>query len=371
MALNDNIADALVGHQIGLQRLSNATVRKIVALLGRVDAQIVERLLREDLTQLGRSRQAELLADIRRIIDSVYEDATGQLQIELEKLAEYEVEYQADLFRRLLPINFDTVSPGPNQVIAAVNARPFQGKLLREWYRSLNETAQRRVREAIRQGIIEGQTIDQLVRALRGTRANGFADGIIAIDRRNAEAIIRTAVNHTANRAREELYRRNRKLIKGFQMVATLDMRTSARCRAVDNAIAIADGSSRRDFGNGVRFLADVPSFTNGSRPPFHINCRTISVPVVKSLRDVRGEGDAGARASMNGQVAGDMTYSAWLRRQPVAVQNEVLGVKRAQLFRRGKIDADRFIDRTGREYTLEELRERESAAWGAAGLDA
>lgn len=371
MALNDNIADALVSHQIGLQRLSNATVRKIVALLSRADARIVERLLREDLSQISRSRQAALLADLRRIIDSVYEDVTGQLQIELERLAEYEVDYQADMFRRLLPIDYDTVRPGPNQIIAAVNSRPFQGRLLREWYSNLAETARRRLRETVRQGIVEGQTIDQLVRVVRGTRANAFADGILAIDRRNAEAVVRTAVNHTANRAREELYKRNKGLIKGFQMVATLDLRTSARCRAVDNAVAIADGYSRRDFGNDVKFLADVPSFVNGSRPPFHINCRTVSVPVVKSLREVRGEGDAGARASMNGQVAGDMTYSAWLRRQPVSVQNEVLGVKRAKLFRRGEIDADRFIDRTGREYSLEELRERERTAWEKAGLDA
>jgi hypothetical protein len=50
--------------------------------------------------------------------------------------------------------------------------------------------------------------------------------------------------------------------------------------------------------------------------------------------------------------------FGAWLRRQPVATQNEVLGATRARLFREGKATLSRFV--TGnRVLTLAELRAR------------
>ena len=202
MPLNDDIADALVKHDVGLQRLSNATVRKIVALLNRSDRRIFERLLADDIPQLSKARQNALLSDIRRIVQSVYEDATGPLQIDLERLGQYEVEYQGDLLDRTIPVDFNTIRPSENQILAAVNSRPFQGRLLREWYQDLERGAFARLRNGIRAGIVEGRTTDQMVRELRGTRAQGYKDGILQVSRRAAEVTVRTAGNHTATEAR-------------------------------------------------------------------------------------------------------------------------------------------------------------------------
>jgi hypothetical protein len=76
----------------------------------------------------------------------------------------------------------------------------------------------------------------------------------------------------------------------------------------------------------------------------------------------------AETRASMNGQVPAEMNYDQWLRKQPVSFQNEVLGIKKGQLFRAG-LKMDRFVDRQGNELNLSQLRERESAAWAKSGL--
>lgn len=138
----------------------------------------------------------------------------------------------------------------------------------------------------------------------------------------------------------------------------------------------------------------------SGPRPPAHPNCRSTTAPVLKSWESLARPGalkperdarriddlfrerlaDKGftpeqiakierdTRASMNGQVAGDLDYSSWLRRQPVAMQNEVMGVTKAALFRKGEIDADRFVDlRTAEPFTLDDLRRRERAAWARA----
>ena len=57
------------------------------------------------------------------------------------------------------------------------------------------------------------------------------------------------------------------------------------------------------------------------------------------------------------------LTYGAWLKKQPQALQDEVLGVERAKLFRSGKVSIQRFTDDTGKVYTLEQLKEREGLA--------
>jgi hypothetical protein len=64
------------------------------------------------------------------------------------------------------------------------------------------------------------------------------------------------------------------------------------------------------------------------------------------------------------------MTYGDWLRRQSAAVQDDVLGKSKGVLFRRGELPIDRFTDKSGAEYTLDELKRREAEAWEKAGLD-
>lgn len=369
MPVNDDIADALTRHQIGLQRLSNATVRKIIALLEQSDERIQARLMRSDMSAMNRQRQERLLADIREILDSVYQDATGQLQIDLEALADYEGDYQLDMFRAQIPAEVDIglTRPSANQIIAATNARPFQGRVLREWYKKLADDAKARFRTTIRMGIVEQRTNAQIVADLYGEDGVG---GAVNIDRRAATTVVRTAVNHTATVARERVYSSNSRLIKGVQWLSTLDLRTSERCRGADGAVAWLQGYSRSDFPRGTRFLADVPSFTNESRPPAHYNCRSSTTPVLKSFQDLGLSGpdlSPTTRASMNGQVAADQTYSDWLRKQPADVQDEVLGKRKGALFRRGEITLDRFIAEDGDELTLDELRTRERAAWNRA----
>lgn len=347
MAVSDDVLDALTAHEIGLQRLSNATVRKMLATLKRSDARIVERLLRDDVSALSRARQEALLADIRRIVESVYADATGQMQIELQALAEYEGNYQLNMFRHVVPIKLDFIAPSPEQLWAAVNSRPFQGKLLTEWYKDLEAGAFQRLRNTIRAGIVEGRTIEQIVREVRGTAAQGYQDGVLQTTRRAAEATVRTAVSHTANAARDRLYQGNAKHIKGVQWVAVLDGRTSAVCRARDGMVYPVD---------------------SGPRPPAHPNCRSSTIPVLKSLREMGIDRDQpkSTRASMNGQVAGDLTYDAWLRKQPREFQDGVLGVAKADLFRAG-LTMDRYVTRAGDEYTLAELKQREAETWAKA----
>lgn len=355
MAVNDDLLDRSIAHQIGLQRLSNGVVRQIIKLLNRVDDDIVRQILKYDPTAVSGSfaqkRLGKLLEAIWAINKEAYAVLAKEIDGELRGLAAYEAGFQRKMILSALAVEIDIVQPSASQLFAAVRARPFQGRFLREWYSGLEQAAQIRIRDAIRIGFVEGESIEAMARRIRGTRAQQYRDGILEINRRAAQMVVRTAVNHTANVARQELYRSNPKVVKKWQFCAVLDGRTTLTCASLDQKV----------FEVG-----------KGPQPPRHPNCRSTSVPVTASWRDMGFDFDElppSSRASMNGQVAGGTTYGEWLRKQPVSVQDDVLGITKARLFRKGDLPIDRFVDRAGNELTLDELRRREAAAFEKAGL--
>ena len=66
-----------------------------------------------------------------------------------------------------------------------------------------------------------------------------------------------------------------------------------------------------------------------------------------------------GQRASMNGQVPANTTYYQWLQRQNAAVQREVLGPRRYDMWKNGDITIDKFHNERGRWLTLDQLKRR------------
>lgn len=356
MTVNGDLFDLAVRHQVGLQRFSTATVRKLIALLNRVDADLVAKIKEldpQEVTGAWSAKRVEKLLEAIRVINrDAYERVNRELTKELKGLAAYEGEFQAKALGKAFPVAVDIVSPSAEQLYAAVNSRPFQGRVLKDWGKDLEASAFAKVRDAIRQGYVEGETTADIVRRIRGTKARKYEDGILAISRRNAESVVRTAINHTANAARQELYKANADLIGSWRFVATLDARTTVGCAALDG----------QTFKLG-----------SGPMPPRHYNCRSTTVPVTKTWRELGFDIDelpAGTRASMNGQVPANQTYQEWLKRQPVEVQDEVLGKTKGELFRKGDLPLERFVD-DGRTLTLDELRDLEGKAFAKAGLAA
>jgi hypothetical protein len=95
-------------------------------------------------------------------------------------------------------------------------------------------------------------------------------------------------------------------------------------------------------------------------------------VAVTKSFRELGldiNEFSSSTRASIDGQVPASLNYEAWLRKQSVERQNDVLGVKKAVLFRNGELPLSRFISKQGHEYSLNELRLRDAESFKLAGL--
>lgn len=360
MSLNARLADEAVDHAVDVHRYAVGVVQRMVAVLNRTDAALAAKLA-EALLQMERDsftvdRLDALLTSVRELNRQAYSGVLSGLEGELRELADVEAAYQTATLRGAVPavvqLRFPVAGVSAEQVYAAALSRPFQGRLLRDWARALEAGRLDAVRNAVRDGFVQGKTTSEIVQKIRGTRALRFADGVLERSRRDVATVVQTALSHTAQTARQALVDANADLVKAVRWVSTLDSRTSPMCRVRDGLTYTAE--AHKPIGHHVPW---------GAGPGrLHFNCRSVSVPVLKSWRELGIDADelpAGTRASMDGQVPADLTYGQWLARQSAERQDAILGPERGKLLRAGKVTVDKFTDDRGRWLTLAELRRR------------
>jgi SPP1 gp7 family putative phage head morphogenesis protein len=382
---NEIYFDAAIRHQIGLRRFSTTEIKRMLTLLQRADADLTEKLR----ARLGRVSEASrsdftsdrlkaLLADVKVARVEALRELKTQTKGTMYSLGKNEVVFEQKMIQSSVPVELSFATVSTATIKAALFSQPFQGKMVTDWFTDLTKSDIRRLTQTIQLGVVEGQTTDDIVRSVIGTRANGYTDGILSTTRREAEAVVRTALNHTSNAARETVWDNNADIIQNLRWTSTLDGRTSAVCRARDGEVYPID---------------------SGPRPPAHPNCRSIMVAVLDGVgivgkrpfvADIRTpderETDFRALAKEQGVSIGDVrsawadkvigrvpsetTYQQWLTRQSAAFQDEVLGKTKGALFRRGGLQLDQFIDRAGNELSLEQLKATTPWAFDAANID-
>jgi SPP1 gp7 family putative phage head morphogenesis protein len=381
---NEALFDAANRHQVFLLRFGGSSANRIVRLLDRADADLISRI-RDRVDRLGpvdrqefgsglvTTRRLQALLDgVRTQNRDIRTALNDGLTVDLDQLAELEVDLTVRRLDEAIGVDLGNLRPSPEMLRAAVRSEPFRGRLLRDWVADWDRRKVSNVQAAIRLGLVEADTTPQIVRRVRQAAE---------VSKRGATALVRTSVNHIANRAREMVYQANDDLVKALRWTATLDSATTLICQARD----------KRTF-----------PLDTGPRPPAHIQCRSIMTPVTRSWDELaqdgalkRGRGAnnidrlferrlreqgftaqeiAGikrdTRAAMTGQVPGDLSYQDWIRRQPAAFQDDVLGPTKGALFRRGDLTLDRFVDmRSGREFTIDELRSKNEEAFMQAGV--
>jgi hypothetical protein len=368
--INERLLDRAIDHAIDLQRFSNGVVRRIIATLNSFDTRLVEQianaLLRVDADSVSIQRLEELLASARELNAQAYRGAYGLIPDAMRDLTAYEVDWQTNTLRASFPadvrarIVFNRLTI--EQVYASVVSRPFQGGLRRDWPRSGEEGRMALVRNAIRQGFLEGPTTDQIVRKIRGTRALQFKDGLLERSRRSVETMVRTALSHTAGTARGEVFTANADVIKAEKWVSVLDGRTSVPCRIRDGLQYTP--KTHKPVGHKIPWLQGPGRL--------HFGCRSTSAPVTKSLRELGLDVEdfsPSTRASVDGAVPADQTFGQWLQRQSAARQDEIVGPTRGALMRRGGLPFDELYTARGDYVSLEELRRRDAEAFRRAGL--
>lgn len=392
---NELLHDLVVRHQIGLLRVGGSLANEVIELLDKADREtqrrlrdLLEKIADKDMsTQAGLRRLQQLVDEIAALRQGYHDLIGARLSDAAQEVAEHEATFIATSFYSVTPVELSLVLPEFDLLKTLVETRPFAGKVLSEWVEKIASADIERVTTQTRIGVLSGDPISEIVRRVVGSASVNGTDGATELTRQAAEGLVRTAVNSFANEARAAFARANTDVINKELFVATLDAKTTPICRSLDgNTYPVGEGPI----------------------PPLHFRCRSIRMPFLdprylttrplkgstekQLLREFAAEHgldtpkrradlprgyktkfDEFARArvrQLTGTTPGPISYQEFLQRQPVWFQEDVLGKTKAQLFRKGGLTLDRFVDQRGKELTLGQLAKREAEAFRRAGLD-
>lgn len=345
MSSNDNLLDAYTRHQIFVLRYSRGREAEAAKYIQRLADRVIEKL-RSGGTEISTARQQAMLLDIAQLITKMHEDYSAGFIQEALDFGNYEAEFNQKLLGR--NITASAVLPAPEQIASAVytnvlSLEPTKGYTIQSMLSEFGRLKSRQVVSYIRDGFTLGETTDQITNRVLSN---------VDMQKRQAESLVRTSLNHVAIQARQTTMRENSDVIEGYKWLSTLDSRTSLVCASRDGII-----------------YEDVDS---NPKPPAHFNCRSTITYVIKPEydlgRDIKVERPSVGAEGVT-QVSENTRYPDWLKRQPPEFQDEVLGKARGRLFREGNITIDKFVDNTGKVLSLDRLRSLEPMAFNSSGI--
>lgn len=354
MPNNRHLMDIATRHQVYLERLKSGQIKDLQSSLRRLEKailQIVSGLEVRNIADLTKKELATTLAALKKAQTEVYLEMIDRLIPALGELAGYEAEFEAKSLNKAIA-DIKAAVPKAKAAFEAAMRQPLSatGDLLDSFLKEWSSKEITAVNNLVRKGYADGWTNQRLTQAVRGTKALGYKDGIVARLGRNADAVVRTAMQHVASTARMQTWALNADIVQGYQWVSTLDSKTTPICRSLDG----------RTFKLG-----------RGPRPPIHVRCRSTTVADIDSKYDFLDKG--ATRSSASGYVDGELTYYEWLRTQPVSFQDSAIGPVRGQLLRNGGLSATEFsrlnLGRNFEPLTLDEMRRLEPTAFQRAGI--
>jgi SPP1 gp7 family putative phage head morphogenesis protein len=389
---NERIRDALIRHQIGLQGLGASFTAELIRILDKTEGELRD----EVQTALAAGASIDSRRGLRRLqnledkIDLIRDAALGRVTERLEKrmgdLVRHEAEFAATAVKAALPVEVDLDMPELATLVSIVDDLPFEGATLAQWMERLADSDKQRIKDAVKTGMVRGLSNQDIARMVVGSSVIDGRDGATQLTRSQIDGIVRTATNAYSNQARAALFEINSDVVGHEVYTATLDARTTPRCRSLDGKVyAVGEGPMPpQHFRCRSLRVALVGAQLVGNRPMKATTERLLVAEFAKANgfsarrrenipRGLRGKFDDYARRRVReiiGTAPAHLTYEQFLRRQDPAFVAEVLGKRKAELFLKGGLTLDRFVTRTGREYTLSELADRERTAFLKAGVE-
>ena len=355
--MTSNLTESASRHAIYTQRFAGHLANLFDPYSERLKREL--RLIMIDAPETTQNirRINQIVKEFRGISLALYGDYNDeQILTELSDFSASESEFAVTNLKAVVKsASVEIAAPASAQVWAAVNATPLVmpgagGVNILEPFIKETEAAQiKKVSDLIRIGYMTGRTSPQIAKDIAGK--GGYLD---KQNRTAIKAMVRTATNHVSNIARQKTYDDNDDIIAGYEIVATLDGRTSDICKGYDGLIV-----KRNDKVKPM--------------PPFHVNCRTTTSPVLDARYSADDEEGTRASAGVTGgkQVDANKSYYQWLKDQGAQGTNgkafvvDVLGKERADLFLNGGLSIDKFkqltMDELFRPLPLSELRKKES----------
>ena len=347
--MSDHAIDLMARHQHYVERYKTGQYNNILPYIESIEDDLIRLLSRTGSTR-SRRRIADILAKIEASVNQNLVEFTSTFNTELGAFATAQATFTAGVLTEVGEVLGSV--PSPTQLRKAFSSRPFNSRLLKDVLNDFAPDQAKFIRNSVASGFAEGRTNQQIIDDIVGTDELQFKDGKLEVTRRQAATMVHTSIQHTAMVTQQAVY--DDFDVGHYQWLSTLDSRTSPICRGRDGEIFVTG---------------------KGPIPPAHFNCRSTTTPLfsdeveMKDGKLISTDPEAGMRpqvgASGAGTTSAKTTYGTWLRRQPKSFQVDVLGKRKAELFRDGGLAIDKFVDGSGRSLTLKELRSKYSTAWG------
>lgn len=356
---NEILYDALVVHRINVSRLARNQERELWKLLDATEPEIEARLRElKDAYDEGFAKVA--IAGLLLLILNARERAWAEVETAMTQraleFAEGEPDFYADTITEALPVVYEVQKPATDDVKAEMLLAAFAGFTLASWIVGLRNSDAARIEQQINLGLAMGNSSETLVRRVTGSRSLGKVDGATAKTRNQLSAIFTTVLAGISDLISATMVTFNKKVFTYERYTAVLDARTTILCASLD----------------GKRYMVGV-----GPIPPLHPNCRSVRIPIVRTvdifgmpvkpgLKDLFFGMDKVRRTAKLRELIGESlgtTYEEFLRRQSAEFQDIVLGKARGIMFRNGEIKSlGSFLAPNGTNLTLEQLRKREKS---------
>lgn len=355
LTTNERLVDLYMERAVDLLRLEAGTRDKVLLFLHELEKELVAQIAKIDPTSdANASRQRKRLTELLKVVEDTirgtYRDITTLMAREIREIIDVEATWTGQAINASIGVEFSDAGLTRGALQTLVSDASFAGAPLKEWWGRQAQGLFEKFTDQMRLGMAAGETNADLIKRVRGTATQ---KGLMDISERSATTLVRSSVQSAANTAREAMYAENEDIIASLQWSATLDTRTSILCMTRDGHHYSNDDEHKPKDGG--------PKWLEGPGK-LHPNCRSTSVPILKTWRDLGIDEDEvpeTTRASMDGQVPAGQTFEQWLKKQPVARQNTVLGEGKADLWRRGKITFRDLLDQNGRPLTTEQLRQK------------
>ncbi|MEG3078489.1 hypothetical protein R3F64_01295 [Halomonas sp. 5021] len=234
MTADVKLLERLVRHQILNQRFAGGQIKAALPIIRQLAKDLRKRIQSAEATEFQMGRMVALERDIQALVAT----ATGDIQgvLELEDFAVQEAEFTQKLLGA--SVSIDLAEGLDLDAIRAITTRrklrlvsgdTVKNLTIPEMWDEFSEAAGRDAMRVVQAGVLESKTQQQMAR--------GVAELVTTRSRRQAETVVRTAVNGIGGAARNEVYGANRDILEGERFLATLDSSTTYQCAGHDQSV--------------------------------------------------------------------------------------------------------------------------------------
>ncbi|HSV93707.1 MAG TPA: hypothetical protein VLH81_11550, partial [Desulfobacterales bacterium] len=179
----------VIENLLTLQRLGNAASAEAKAVIRSLFDDLAGQIAKLDPTApqreaYRRQRLEQLLGEVETLVGESFGDIRKTLRTRLADIGAQQAGWTVgQLARSIGSVEVDIKSGrlGAQFMRSILDNDPFQGDTLKGWTDNQKAVTVRRVRRQLQLGMAQNETIDQMVRRVRGTSAGGgrFVGGVM------------------------------------------------------------------------------------------------------------------------------------------------------------------------------------------------